>query len=80
MVNSKLFSTFASEIRNNKFNNLKVTIMAKKSKSFGYIHDLLHFDYGYTDDEIDEIIDNNPNIFDCSNSKIIQIASETIKG
>ena len=32
--------------------------MAKKSKSFGYIHDLLHFDYGYTDDEIDEIIEN----------------------
>lgn len=53
--------------------------MAKKSKSFGYIHDLLHFDYGYTDDEVDEIIDNNPNIFDCSNSEIIQIASETIK-
>lgn len=80
MVISIFVRTFASELENKKFNQFKrYKIMAKKSKSFGYIHDLLHFDYGYTDDEVDEIIDNNPNIFDCSNSEIIQIASETIK-
>ena len=29
----------------------------KRYISYGYIHDLLHHDYGYTTDEIDEIVE-----------------------
>lgn len=53
--------------------------MSRKITSMGYIHDLLHFDYGYTDDEIDEIVESIPGIFNCTNSEIMEIASNVIK-
>ena len=54
-------------------------IMRRKIKSIGYIHDLLHFDCGYTDDEIDEIVGSSPGIFNCTNSEIMEIASNVVK-
>ena len=55
-------------------------IMAKKRNlSYGYVHDVLHHDYGYTTDEIDEIVENKPNIFTCSsNEEIAFLASDVI--
>lgn len=58
-------------------------IMAKKRNlSYGYVHDVLHHDYGYTTDEIDEIdeiVENKPNIFTCSsNEEIALLASDVI--
>ena len=53
--------------------------MSRKIKSIGYIHDLLHFDCGYTDDEIDEIVESSHCIFNCTNSEIMEIASNVIK-
>ena len=53
--------------------------MSRKIKSIGYIHDLLHFDCGYTDDEIDEIFGSSPCIFNCTNSEIIEIANNVVK-
>lgn len=55
-------------------------IMIKKRYiSYGYIHDVLHHDYGYTTDEIDEIVENKPNIFTCSsNEEIALLASDVI--
>ena len=53
--------------------------MSRKITSMGYIHDLLHFDCGYTDDEIDEIVESSPGIFNCTDSEIIEIASNVIK-
>ena len=53
--------------------------MSRKIKSIGYIHDLLHFDCGYTDDEIDEIVESSPGIFNCTNSEIIEIANNVVK-
>ena len=55
-------------------------IMAKKRNlSYGYVHDVLHHDYGYTTDEIDEIVENKPNIFNCSsNEEIALLASDVI--
>ena len=53
--------------------------MSRKIKSIGYIHDLLHFDCGYTDDEIYEIVGSSPGIFNCTNSEIMDIASNVIK-
>ena len=50
--------------------------MSRKIKSMGYIHDLLHFDCGYTDDEI---VGSSPCIFNCTNSEIMEIASNVIK-
>ena len=50
--------------------------MSRKITSMGYIHDLLHFDCGYTDDEIDE---SSPGILNCTNSEIMEIASNVIK-
>ena len=54
--------------------------MAKKRNlSYGYVHDVLHHDYGYTTDEIDEIVENKPNIFNCSsNEEIALLASDVI--
>ena len=60
-------------------NLLNIKIMIRKIKSIGYIHDLLHFDCGYTDDEIDEIVESSPGIFNCTNSEIMDIASNVIK-
>ena len=40
----------------------------------GYIHDLLHFDCGYTDDEIDEIVESSHGIFNCTDSEIMETA------
>lgn len=53
--------------------------MSRNIKSTGYIHDLLHFYFGYTDDEIDEIVGSSPYIFNCTNSEIMEIASNVIK-
>ena len=53
--------------------------MSRKIKSMGYIHDLLHFDCGYTDDEIDEIVGSSTGIFNCTDSEIMDIASNVIK-
>lgn len=55
-------------------------IMAdKRNLSYGYVHDVLHHDYGYTTDEIDEIAENKPNIFTCSsNEEIALLASDVI--
>ena len=53
--------------------------MSRKIKSMGYIHDLLHFDCGYTDDEIDEIVRSSPCVFNCTNYEIMEIASNVIK-
>ena len=55
-------------------------IMTKKRNlSYGYVHDVLHHDYGYTTDEIDEIVENKPNIFNCSsNEEIALLASDVI--
>ena len=53
--------------------------MSRKITSMGYIHDLLHFDCGYTDDEIYEIVGSSPGIFNFTNSEIIEIASNVIK-
>ena len=55
-------------------------IMAKKRNlSYGYVHDVLHHDYGYTTDEIDEIVENKPNIVTCSsNEEIALLASDVI--
>ena len=53
--------------------------MSRKNKSIGYIHDMLHFYCGYTDDEIDEIVGSSPCIFNCTNSEIMEIASNVIK-
>ena len=53
--------------------------MSRKITSMGYIHDLLHFDCGYTDDEIDEIVESSPCIFNCKDSEIMEIASNVIK-
>ena len=53
--------------------------MSRKIKSMGYIHDLLHFDCGYTDDEIDGIDESSPGIFNCTNSELIEVASSVIK-
>lgn len=53
--------------------------MSRKIKSIGYIHDLLHFYCGYTDDEIDEIIGSSQGIFNCTNPEIMEIASNVIK-
>ena len=51
----------------------------KRYISYGYIHDVLHHDYGYTTDEIDEIVENKPNIFTCSsNEEIALLASDVI--
>ena len=60
-------------------NLLNIKIMSRKIKSIGYIHDLLHFDCGYTDDEIDEIVESSHGIFNCTNSEIMEIASNVIK-
>ena len=53
--------------------------MSRKIKSMGYIHDLLHFDCGYTDDEIDKIVGSSTGIFNCTDSEIMDIASNVIK-
>ena len=53
--------------------------MSRKIKSMGYIHDLLHFDCGYTDDEIDEIVESCTGIFNCTNAEIMEIASNVIE-
>ena len=53
--------------------------MSRKITSMGYIHDMLHFDCGYTDDEIDEIVESSQCIFNCTDSEIIEIASNVIK-
>ena len=53
--------------------------MSRKIKPIGYIHDLLHFDCGYTDYEIDEIVGSSQCIFNCTNSEIMEIASNVIK-
>lgn len=51
----------------------------KRNLSYGYVHDVLHHDYGYTTDEIDEIVENKPNIFTCSsNEEIALLASDVI--
>ena len=54
--------------------------MAKKRNlSYGYVHDVLHHDYGYTTDEIDEIVANKPNIFTCSSTaQVALLASDVI--
>ena len=54
--------------------------MAKKRNlSYGYVHDVLHHDYGYTTDEIDESVENEPNIFTCSSDEdIALLASDVI--
>ena len=53
--------------------------MSRKITSMGYIHDLLHFDCGYTDDEIDEIVESSPGIFNCTDFEIIVILFNVIK-
>ena len=53
--------------------------MSRKIKSIGYIHDLLHFDCCYTDDEIDKIVESRSCIFNCTDSEIMEIASNVIK-
>ena len=54
--------------------------MAKKRNlSYGYVHDVLHHDYGYTTDEIDEIVENKPNIFtNSTNKEIVLLAIDVI--
>lgn len=52
--------------------------MSRKITSMGYIHDLLHFNCCYTDDEIDEIVESIPGIFNCTDSEIIEIARNVI--
>ena len=53
--------------------------MSRNITSMGYIHDLLHFDCGYTYDEIDETVGSSPGIFNCTNSEIMEIASNVVK-
>ena len=53
--------------------------MSRKIKSIGYIHELLHFDCGYTDDEIDEIVDSSSCILNFTNSEIMVFASNVVK-
>ena len=54
-------------------------IMAKKRNlSYGYVHDVLHHEYGYTTDEIDEIVENKQNIFTCSSNKEIVLLESAV--
>lgn len=54
--------------------------MAKRRNlSYGYVHDVLHHDYGYTTDEVDEIVEKKPNIFTCtSKEEVALLASDII--
>lgn len=47
--------------------------------TFGQVRDILHFDYGYTDDESEEIINNNPKLLGAKDENELSSMLDTIE-